>query len=69
MKKLPFLCLIAIIFAANSQYYYKDLVAARYYRLMKTYTANNIKRIMAKASPLKGSPLRVQEVGEVNGTT
>ena len=71
MKKLPFLFLLLFYFAANSQYYYKDIVAAAdITRLMKTYTANDIKKITAKGITPEGSPSsEFSEVGEVNGTT
>jgi len=71
MKKLPFLFLLLFYFASNSQYYYKDIVAAAdITRLMKTYTANNIKKITAKGITPEGSPSsEFSEVGEVNGTT
>src|SRR6187455_141115 len=71
MKKLPLLILLLFYFAANSQYYYKDIVAATdISRLMKTYTANNIKKITAKGITPEGSPSsEFSEVGEVNGTT
>jgi len=71
MKKLPFLFLLLFYFAANSQYYYKDIVAAAdITRLMKTYTANNIQKISAKGITPEGSPSsEFSEVGEVNGTT
>jgi len=71
MKKLPLLILLLFYFAANSQYYYKDIVAAAdITRLMKTYTANNIKKITAKGITPEGSPSsEFSEVGEVNGTT
>ena len=71
MKKLPFLFLLLFYFAANSQYYYKDIVAAAdITRLMKTYTANNIQKISAKGITPEGSPSsEFSEVGEINGTT
>ena len=71
MKKLPFLFLLLFYFTANSQYYYKDIVAAAdITRLMKTYSANNIKNITAKGITPEGSPSsEFSEVGEVNGTT
>ena len=71
MKKLPFLFLLLFYFAANSQYYYKDIVAAAdITRLMKTYTANKIQKITAKGITPEGSPSsEFSEVGEVNGTT
>ena len=71
MKKLPFLLLLLLFFHANSQYYYKDLVAAAdITRLMKTYTANNIKKITAKGiTPEGGASSEFSEVGEINGTT
>jgi len=71
MKKLPFLFLLLFYFAANSQYYYKDIVAAAdITRLMKTYTINNIQKITAKGITPEGNPSsEFSEVGEVNGTT
>jgi antitoxin component YwqK of YwqJK toxin-antitoxin module len=71
MKKLPSLFLLLFYFAANSQYYYKDLVAAAdITRLMNTYTTNNIKKITAKGITPEGSPgSEFSEVGEINGTT
>jgi YD repeat-containing protein len=71
MKKLPFLFLVLFYFAANSQYYYKDIVAAAdISRLMKIYSANNIKKITAKGITPEGSPSsEFSEIGEVNGTT
>jgi len=71
MKKLPFLFSLLFYFAANSQYYYKDIVAAAdITRLMKTYTTNNIKKITAKGITPEGSPSsEFSEIGEVNGTT
>jgi YD repeat-containing protein len=71
MKKLPFLFLLLFYFAANSQYYYKDIVAAAdISRLMKIYSANNIKKITAKGITPEGSPSsEFSEIGEVNGTT
>jgi len=71
MKKLPILFLLLFYFAANSQYYYKDLVAAAdITRLMKTYTANNIKKITARGiTPEGGASSEFSELGEINGTT
>ena len=71
MKKLPLLILLLFYFAANSQYYYKDIVAAAdISRLMKIYSANNIKKITAKGITPEGSPSsEFSEMGEVNGTT
>jgi len=71
MKKLPFFFLLLFYFAANSQYYYKDLVAAAdITRLMKTYSANNIKKITAKGiTPEGGASSDFSEVGEISGTT
>ena len=68
MKKLPFLVLILLSFHANSQYYYKDLVAAAdITRLMKTYNANNIKKVIARGiTPEGGAPADFTEVGEIN---
>jgi len=71
MKKLPFLLSLLLFFHANSQYYYKDLVAASdIARLMKTYTTNNVTKITAKGIPPEGSPpSEFSEVTEVSGTT
>ena len=71
MKKLPFLLLLLLFFHANSQYYYKDLVAAAdITRLMKTYMANNIKKVTARGITPEGSAASMfNEVSEINGTT
>jgi antitoxin component YwqK of YwqJK toxin-antitoxin module len=71
MKKLPFFFLLLFYFAAHSQYYYKDIVAATdITRLMKTYTANNILKVIAKGvTPEGGATSDFSEVGEINGTT
>jgi YD repeat-containing protein len=68
MKKLPFLFLLLFFFDANSQYYYKDIVAAAdITRLMKTYTANNIKKVTAKGiTPDGGAASDFSEVAEIN---
>jgi len=68
MKKLPFLLLLLLFFRANSQYYYKDLVAAAdITRLMKTYTDNNIKKVTARGITPEGGPASdFSEVGEIN---
>ena len=68
MKKLPFLLLLLFFVDANSQYYYKDLVAAAdITRLMKTYTANNIKKVTARGiTPEGGAASDFTEVGEIN---
>ena len=72
MKKLPFLLLSLLSIHANSQYYYKDLVAAAdITRLMKTYNANSIKKVTARGiTPEGGATSDFSEVGEVsaNGT-
>ena len=68
MNKLPFLFLLFFFFEANSQYYYKDLVAAAdIIRQMKTYTANNIQKVTAKGiTPEGGSASDFSEVYEIN---
>ena len=68
MKKLPFLLLLLFFVDANSQYYYKDIVAAAdIARLMKTYNANNIKKVTAKGiTPEGGAASDFTEVGEIN---
>ena len=48
MKKLPYLTVLLFFFQANSQYYYKDIVAAAdITRQMKTYITNNVKKVTA----------------------
>jgi hypothetical protein len=73
MKKLPFLVLVLLFFHANSQYYYKDLVAAGdITRLMKSYSTNNIKKVTARGiTPEGGAVSDFTEVGEIssNGTS
>ena len=68
MKKLPFLFLLLFFFDANSQYYYKDLVAAAdITRLMKTYNANNVKKVTARGiTPEGGIASTFTEIGEIN---
>ena len=57
MKKLPLLLLILFFYEANSQYYYKDLVAAAdLNRQMKTYVSNNIHKVTATGSTPTGGP-------------
>ena len=72
MKKLPFLALFLFFFKANSQYYYKDLVAAAdITRQMKTYIANNVKKVTATGITPEGAPTTdFSETHEVlgNGT-
>ena len=59
MKKLPFLTLLLFFFQANSQYYYKDIVAAaEITRQMKTYVANNIKKVTATGITPTGTAVR-----------
>ena len=55
MKKLPILLSILFFYQANSQYYYKDLVAAAdLNRQMKTYVSNNIHKVTAKGITAEG---------------
>ena len=72
MNKLPFLTLFLFFFHANSQYYYKDIVAAAdITRQMKTYIANNVKKVTATGITPEGTPARdFDETHEVlaNGT-
>ena len=57
MKKLPLLLSILFFYDANSQYYYKDLVAAaELNRQMKTYVANNIRKVTAIGITPQGGP-------------
>lgn len=65
MKKLPYLALLLFYCQANSQYYYKDIVAATdITRLMKTYVANNVKKVTATGISPQGSA--VTEFGETH---
>ena len=58
MKKLPYLTLLLLFFQANSQYYYKDIVAAaEITRQMKTYVANNVKKVTATGITPEGTPV------------
>jgi YD repeat-containing protein len=68
MKKLPFLLLTLFFYEANSQYYYKDLVAAAdLSRQMKAYTANNIRKVTATGiTPEGGASSDFSEVYEIN---
>lgn len=57
MKKLPVLLSLLFFYQANSQYYYKDLVAAAdLNRQMKTYVSNNIHKVTAKGVTPDGRP-------------
>ena len=71
MKKLPFLLLTLFFYQANSQYYYKDLVAAAdLTRQMKTYTTNNVRKVTATGiTPEGGTSSDFSEVYEINATT
>lgn len=57
MKKLPYLTLFLFFFQANSQYYYKDIVAAAdITKQMKAYVANNVKKVTATGITPQGMP-------------
>src|SRR6185503_12853778 len=70
MKKLPFFTLLLFFFQANSQYYYKDIIAAAdITRQMKTYVANNVKKVTATGITPEGRPATdFSETHEVVGT-
>ena len=70
MNKLPFLLLTLFFYEANSQYYYKDLVAAAdLTRQMKTYVSNNVRKVTATGITPEGSPSPdFSEVYEINST-
>ncbi len=70
MKKLPVLLSLLFFYEANSQYYYKDLVAAaELNRQMKTYVANNIHKATAKGiTPQGGASSDFSEEYEINST-
>ncbi|HET9745166.1 MAG TPA: hypothetical protein VFP97_05595 [Chitinophagaceae bacterium] len=56
MKKLPYLALLLFFFQGNTQYYYKDIVAAtEITRLMRTYIANNVKKVTATGITPQGT--------------
>ena len=71
MNKLSFLFVLLFFFDANSQYYYKDLVAAAdITRQMKTYIANNIQKVNAKGiTPEGASAPDFSEVYEITART
>ena len=57
MKKLSCFLLILFFYKANSQYYYKDIVAATdINRQMKIYSANNIHKVSAIGITPEGTP-------------
>jgi YD repeat-containing protein len=70
MKKLPVLLTILFFYEANSQYYYKDLVAAAdINRQMKTYASNNIRKVTAIGITPEGGPSSdFSEVYEINNS-
>ena len=70
MKKLPVLLSLLFFYEANSQYYYKDLVAAvDLNRQMKTYVANNIHKVTAKGiTPQGGASSGFSEEYEINSS-
>lgn len=71
MNKLIFLLFLLSFYQANSQYYYKDLIAAAdLTRQMKTYTTNNIRKVTAITTPPNGAPSKdFSEVYEITGNT
>jgi hypothetical protein len=68
MKKLSFLLLILFFYKANSQYYYKDLVAtADLNRQMKTYLSNNVRKVTGTGiKPEGGASSDFSEIYEIN---
>jgi len=68
MKKLPFFLPLLFFYAANSQYYYKDLVAsADLNKQMKSYVSNNIRKVTAIGVTAEGGPSSdFSEVYEIN---
>lgn len=65
MKKLPSLGLLLFFFQASSQYYYKDIVAAEdIARQMKTYIANDVKKVTATGITPQG--MAVSAFGETH---
>lgn len=71
MNKLIYSLFLLSFYQANSQYYYKDLIAAAdLTRQMKTYTANNIRKVTAVTTAPNGAPSKdFSEVYEINGNT
>lgn len=56
MKKLPYLTVFLFFFQANSQYYYKDIVAAAdITKQMRTYVVNNVKKVTATGITPQGT--------------
>ena len=70
MKKLPVLLLILSYYTANSQYYYKDLVAANdVMRQWKAFTENNVRKVTGTGITPEGGPSsEFSEVYEVAGS-
>lgn len=71
MKKLPFFLLALFFYKANSQYYYKDIVAATdITRQMKTYLTNNIHKVTATGITAEGTPSSdFNETQEINAAS
>ena len=57
MKKLPYLLFVLFFYQANSQYYYKDIVAANdLVRQMKTFTENGVRKVTGTGITSEGGP-------------
>jgi YD repeat-containing protein len=71
MNKLIYLLLLLSFYKANSQYYYKDILAAAdVTNQMKTYATNNVRKIMASSTTPEGAPDRnFSEVYEITEST
>jgi hypothetical protein len=70
MKKLPIFLLAFFSYTVNAQYYYKDIVAANdLSRQMKTYLANNVRKVTATGITPEGTPATdFGETQEINAT-
>ena len=71
MNKLIYVLFLVSFYEANSQYYYKDIMAAaEATNQMKTYAANNVRKITASSTTPEGAPDQTfSEVYEITGTT
>jgi len=71
MNKLIYLLLLLSFYQANSQYYYKDIIAAADLNSqMKAYMANNVRKVTTTSFDRDGMPVReFSEVYEINGAS
>lgn len=71
MNKLVYLLLLLSFYSADSQYYYKDILgAADVTQQMRSYMANNVRKVTATNITPEGAPNKeFSEVYDINGTT